>query len=89
MLPVVANLIAFYTGQWIDATFLWWALAFGACLGGNGTIIWASANLVAAGLLEKEKYHLSFMEYLKLGFPLMILQVFLASFAIYFMWLAI
>jgi len=89
MLPVVANLIAFYTGQGIDATFLWWALAFGACLGGNGTLIGASANLVAAWLLEKEKYHLSFVEYLKLGFPLMLLQVFLASFAIYFMWLAL
>jgi len=82
MLPVVANLVSFYALQGIDATFLWWALAFGACLGGNGTIIGASANLVAAGLLEKEKYHLSFMEYFKLGFPLMILQVFLASFAI-------
>lgn len=33
MLPVVANLIAFYSGQGIDATFLWWSLAFGACLG--------------------------------------------------------
>lgn len=66
MLPVVANLISFYTEQGIDAHFLWWALAFGACLGGNGTLIGASANLVAAGLMEKEKYHLSFMEYFKL-----------------------
>ena len=87
MLPVVANLITFYASQWIDATFLWWSLAFGACLWGNGTIIWASANLVAAWLLEKEKYHLSFMEYFKIGFPLMLFQVFMASFAVYFMYL--
>ena len=87
MLPVVANLIIFYAEQWIDAQFLWWALAFWACLWGNGTIIWASANLVAAGLLEKEKYHLSFMEYFKIWFPLMIFQVVMASIAIYFMYL--
>jgi len=87
MLPVVASLIEFYSGQGIDAQFLWWSLAFGACLGGNGTLIGASANLVAAGLLEKEKYHLSFMEYFKLGFPLMIIQVAMATVAVYFMFL--
>ena len=89
MLPVVANLIDFYAAQGVDAHFLWWALAFGACLGGNGTIIGASANLVAAGLLEKEKFHLSFMEYFKIGFPLMLVQVAMASVAIYFMWTGI
>lgn len=87
MLPVVASLIQFYTDQWIDAQFLWWSLAFGACLWGNGTLIWASANLVAAGLLEKEKIHLSFMEYFKLWFPLMIFQVMLASVAVWVMFL--
>lgn len=86
MLPVVANLIAFYSGQGIDASFLWWALAFGACLGGNGTLIGASANLVAAGLLEKEKLHLSFGEYFRIGFPLMLMQVALASIAVYYMY---
>lgn len=86
MLPVVANLIVFYSEQGIDAGFLWWSLAFGACLWGNGTLIWASANLVAAGLLEKEKHHLSFMEYFKIGFPLMLLQVAMASVAVYFMY---
>lgn len=86
MLPVVANLIAFYSGQGIDASFLWWALAFGACLGGNGTLIGASANLVAAGLLEKEKRHLSFGEYFRIGFPLMLMQVALASIAVYYMY---
>ena len=87
MLPVVANLIAFYSAQGIDANFLWWSLAFGACLGWNGTIIWASANLVAAGLLEKEKYHLAFMEYFKIWFPLMLFQVAMASVAVYFMYI--
>jgi len=89
MLPVTASLIEFYSGQGIDAWFLWWALAFGACLGGNGSIIGASANLVAAGLLEKEKYHLSFMEYFRIGFPLMLVQVAMASVAVYFMFLGV
>ncbi len=89
MLPVTSNLVTFYSGLGVDATFLWWSLAFGACLWGNGTLIWASANLVAAGLLEKEWYHLSFWEYFKIGFPLMLLQVTLASVAVYFMFLAL
>ncbi len=87
MLPVVGSLVEFYNLQWIDATFLWWSLAFGACFWGNGSLIWASANLVAAGLLEKERYHLSFMEFFKLSFPLMLLQVALASVAVYLMYL--
>lgn len=87
MLPVVASLVDFYTGQWIEATFLWWALAFGACLGWNGTLIWASANLVALWLLEKEKFSLSFMQYFKIGFPLMLLQVAMATVAVYFMYI--
>lgn len=87
MLPVVASLIEFYTVQGIEANFLWWTLAFGACLGGNGTLIGSSANLVAAGLLEKEKIHLSFLEYFKLWFPLMLLQVAMASVAVYVMYI--
>jgi Na+/H+ antiporter NhaD/arsenite permease-like protein len=87
MLPVVASLIEFYTVQWIEANFLWWTLAFGACLGWNGTLIGSSANLVAAGLLEKEKIHLSFVEYFKIWFPLMLLQVAMASVAVWVMYL--
>lgn len=60
--------------------------SFGGRLGGNGTLIGASANLVAAGLLEKEKRHLSFGEYFRIGFPLMLMQVALASIAVYYMY---
>ncbi|PID84476.1 citrate transporter [Candidatus Gracilibacteria bacterium] len=87
MLPVVASLVANYSSMGLDANFLWWALAFGACLGGNGTLIGASANLVGAALLEKQKYHLSFGEYFKTGFPLTIAQISMASVAIYIMYL--
>lgn len=66
---------------------LWWSLALGACLGGNGTLIGASANLIVAGLAGKEGYPITFIKYLKVGFPLMILSIILSSFYIYFRYL--
>ncbi|OLN32055.1 Na+/H+ antiporter NhaD type [Desulfosporosinus metallidurans] len=57
---------------------LWWALSLGACLGGNGTIIGASANVIVAGLAEKNGYKLSFLGFMKLAFPLMLLSVAIA-----------
>ncbi|UJF33853.1 ArsB/NhaD family transporter [Paenibacillus hexagrammi] len=62
---------------------LWWSLALGACLGGNGTLIGASANLIVAGLASKEGYTITFMKYLKFGFPLMILSMVLSSIYVY------
>ncbi|MED4957573.1 ArsB/NhaD family transporter [Paenibacillus sp. FSL R5-0527] len=58
---------------------LWWSLALGACLGGNGTLIGASANLIAAGMSAKEGEPITFMKFLKYGFPLMILSVALSA----------
>ncbi|WP_206813040.1 ArsB/NhaD family transporter [Paradesulfitobacterium ferrireducens] len=54
---------------------LWWALSLGACLGGNGTIIGASANVIVAGLAEKNGYAISFVKFMKLAFPMMIVSV--------------
>lgn len=59
----------------VNVTPLWWALALGACLGGNGTIVGASANVVAAGMLEKRGMRIGFVEYMKLGFPLMLVSI--------------
>lgn len=58
---------------------LWWSLALGACLGGNGALIGASANLIVAGMAAKEGHPISFMKYLKVGFPLMILSIIIAN----------
>jgi Na+/H+ antiporter NhaD/arsenite permease-like protein len=66
---------------------LWWSLALGACLGGNGTLIGASANLIVAGLAAKEGHPITFVMYLKYGFPLMIFSIILSSFYIYFRYL--
>jgi len=51
---------------------LWWSLALGACLGGNGTLIGASANIVMARISEKNNYPISFMHFFKYGFGFMI-----------------
>ncbi|MDQ0197769.1 ArsB/NhaD family transporter [Neobacillus ginsengisoli] len=66
---------------------LWWSLSLGACLGGNGTLIGASANLVVAGLASKEGHPISFMEYLKVGFPLMIVSVLISMIYVYIRYL--
>ena len=54
---------------------LWWALSLGACLGGNGTLIGASANVVLSGIAARQGYHVRFKEYMKVGFPLMLMSV--------------
>jgi Na+/H+ antiporter NhaD/arsenite permease-like protein len=71
MLPIVAFLNQTIPGA--ESGVLWWSLALGACLGGNGTMIGASANVVTVGLAEKAGYHISFMAYLKAcWWPMMI-----------------
>ncbi|WP_130807866.1 SLC13 family permease [Senegalia massiliensis] len=58
---------------------LWWALALGACLGGNGSLVGASANVIVAGFLQKTDHKLSFVKFLKVGFPIMIISVIISS----------
>ncbi|WP_461833194.1 ArsB/NhaD family transporter [Desulfothermus sp.] len=54
---------------------LWWALALGACFGGNGTIIGASANVVTIGIAESKGYRTTFMGFMKVAFPYMIITI--------------
>ena len=71
MLPVVLYLNQTIPGA--ESGVLWWSLSLGACLGGNGTMIGASANVVTVGLAEKAGYHISFLEYMKAcWWPMMI-----------------
>ena len=76
MIPVILQ-IAYELN--IDLGPLIWALAFGACLGGNGTLIGASANVVTAGMAEEAGYPISFNEFFKAGFPIMILTTAIVS----------
>ncbi|MEM5947967.1 ArsB/NhaD family transporter [Spirochaetia bacterium 38H-sp] len=71
-IPYVATMIPMIDGigQTIGATAilpLWWSLALGACLGGNGTLVGASANVVSAGIATKSGYKISFIEFTKYG----------------------
>jgi Na+/H+ antiporter NhaD/arsenite permease-like protein len=66
---------------------LWWSLALGACLGGNGTLIGASANVIVAGIAAKERTPISFVKFMAVGFPLMLLSIVIANVYIYFRYL--
>ncbi|MCY0988589.1 ArsB/NhaD family transporter [Nannocystis sp. ILAH1] len=66
---------------------LWWALSLGACLGGNGTLVGASANLTVAGLAEREGVQFKFLTYTKLAFPLMLGSIAVAHAYLYFWFL--
>lgn len=77
-IPFVATLIPMIQTMQqggMDVLPLWWALSLGTCLGGNGSLIGASANVVLAGVSAKNGYPITFMSYLKKGFPLMLLSV--------------
>lgn len=70
-----------------DLEPLWWSLALGACLGGNGSLIGASANLIVAGMSGKEGHPIRFVQFLKYGFPLMLLSVIISSVYVYLRYL--
>jgi Na+/H+ antiporter NhaD/arsenite permease-like protein len=66
---------------------LWWALSFGACLGGNGTLIGASANLTVAGLAERAGQPIKFVSYTKIAFPLMLVSIVISTAYLYLRYL--
>ena len=78
MLPIVAYLTKVIPGA-ADTNVLWWALALGACFGGNGTIIGASANVVTVGIAEAAGHKISFFGFMKYAFLYMIISVGIAN----------
>jgi Na+/H+ antiporter NhaD/arsenite permease-like protein len=76
MLPVIDEL------QSGDTTFddmHWWALALGACFGGNATLIAAAANVAASGVLERSGQRISFVRFLAVGLPVTLLSLVIAT----------
>ncbi len=63
---------------------VWWALSLGACLGGNGTLVGASANVVVAGMSMREGHPIRFMRFLLWSVPVMLLSVGIATVYLYF-----
>jgi Na+/H+ antiporter NhaD/arsenite permease-like protein len=66
---------------------LWWALALGACLGGNGSLVGASANLIVAGFAERAGHPLHFMRFMLIAFPLMLGSVAISTVYVYLRYL--
>lgn len=84
MIPVVQELES-YGMVYLDP--IWWSLALGACLGGNSTLIGASANVVVAGLAEGANQKISFFRFMIYGIPIVILSLIISSIYVYFRYL--
>ena len=81
-IPFVAALIPLISvmgQQGIDIIPLWWAIALGACLGGNGTLVGASANIVIANISSKHGHPISFKEFAKYGLPVMLMSTLVST----------
>ncbi|MBL6934684.1 MAG: ArsB/NhaD family transporter [Alphaproteobacteria bacterium] len=77
MIPLVESMEPAFGGRDIMEP-VWWSLALGACLGGNGSLIGAAANVMVSGLGARAGYPISFFTFLKIGMPLMLLSVAIA-----------
>ncbi len=78
MVPLIKAMAPTFGGA--DALVpLWWCLSLGACLGGNGTLIGASANLAVAGIAERAGHPIRFMTFFYVAFPLMLLSIALST----------
>ena len=81
-IPFVATMIPILLAMestGMDVTPLWWAVSLGACLGGNGTLIGASANVVLSVISKKHGYEITFAKFFKTGFPIMLLTILIAG----------
>ena len=77
-IPFVATLIPLILSMQssgMNVEPLWWAVSLGACLGGNGTLIGASANVVLSGISTRHGHPITFASYFKVGFPMMLVSV--------------
>ncbi len=74
MIPLIKSMAPAFGGP-ENLLPLWWSLSLGACLGGNGTLIGASANLTVAGLAERAGVRFSFLTFTAYAFPLMLMSV--------------
>jgi Na+/H+ antiporter NhaD/arsenite permease-like protein len=77
MIPVIQSMSNVFSPEQINT--LWWSLALGACLGGNGTLVGASANLVVAGFAERADRPIRFLPFMLLAFPLMLASIAVSS----------
>ena len=86
MIPMIKSMAPTFGGA-ENLMPLWWSLALGACLGGNGSLVGASANLIVAGFAERAGHRIEFLRFMLLAFPMMLLSIAIASVYVYFRYL--
>ena len=86
MIPVIKSMAPTFGGA-EGLMPLWWSLALGACLGGNGSLVGASANLIVAGFAERAGHAIPFLRFMLMAFPMMLLSIGIASLYLYLRYL--
>ena len=86
MIPLIESMAPTFGGA-ENLMPLWWSLALGACLGGNGSLVGASANLIVAGIAERSGQRIRFLPFMMMAFPLMLLSIMIASVYVYLRYL--
>ncbi len=84
MIPLIENI-----GKTVGPSAvkpLWWSLSLGACLGGNGTMVGASANLIAVSICNKSGHKISFLKFFKYGAVITVLNLIISSIIIVFIY---
>jgi Na+/H+ antiporter NhaD/arsenite permease-like protein len=81
MIPLIKNMAASF--HVVSLNPMWWALALGSCLGGNGTIIGAAANIVSVGIAKRNGYPISFWTFMRYSFVITVMSLVVATLYIY------
>lgn len=77
MIPLIKSIGTHFTATQMDP--VWWSLSLGACLGGNGTLIGASANIVSVGIAHKNGVKINFLDFTKIGIIYMLLSLLISN----------
>ena len=87
MIPLIENMAPTFGGE-AALIPLWWALSLGACLGGNGSLIGASANLIVAGFAQRAGHPIAFLVFMKHAFGLMLISIVISHIYLYLRYLS-
>ena len=86
MIPLIKNMAVSFGGT-EELIPIWWSLALGACLGGNGSLVGASANLIVAGFAERSGQPIRFLPFMLMAFPMMLASVCISAVYVYLRYL--
>jgi Na+/H+ antiporter NhaD/arsenite permease-like protein len=82
MIPLIESMEPTFGGA-EQLTPIWWSLALGSCLGGNGSLVGASANLIVAGFAERAGHPIRFLPFMLMAFPLMLMSILVSTLYVY------